>query len=644
MLKFLRKYQLILLAIGGSLLMVVFLLQPVLQNFGPNPGKQKVGEIGPTASKVTQAEVYDAYLELEVLRRFFSEEFVSDLLDLEEGREDEHWMLLKREAEAAGVIGESSEAQIWISEIASGAAQQQLNLMLRQGQIPSEEDQQEIIDRVTEQVTENRNRIMSGMRMQPEQFDAVLTTARGIDRLKSLYGRGPRLSDRVARVRFSDEAAAAVVDFVALTADQVVGEIPEPTEDELAFHVEAFRDVRPGDTEANEYGLGYLLPPRLKLEWLRLDQVAIGNAVKVDPIEVRKQWQRDNPGADRSQFDADRPQIEAVIRNRKAVEIADLADEIIRGELLKWSRGLEKDGVYRVLTDEAASSRPSYEDLAQLVVEQVKERAGVDMPLPIVERRAATWFTGPQLATLDGLGRANFRVGATTIRMTELPDYVRSIGELDTLPAQVGVPLIEPIAQDMLNNRYYVTILDARPESGPDGLDEVREQAVQNFKLVRAYEKLVTDQDLYRDIALADGLEAIGRFLMDPEDPDAVPSPALAVQEAQQIRRGGLFPEAFQDQLVEAALKLDPSAPADSIPEAEAYQAIPVPQARALVICKLRSLRPLTFEQYRGSVGRFVDSEIRQEVIDAVGEDSPFSFDALAARLGYVAVEDANES
>ena len=58
MLQFFRKYNRYILAIGVSLLMVAFLVQPTMQMFGPNPQKRTLGYID--GAKVTALDIQEA--------------------------------------------------------------------------------------------------------------------------------------------------------------------------------------------------------------------------------------------------------------------------------------------------------------------------------------------------------------------------------------------------------------------------------------------------------------------------------------------------------------------------------------------------------------------------------------------------------
>ena len=57
-LKFFRKYNKFILAGGGTLLMIAFLIQPFMNQFGPNPANAAIGFID--GQKITRSDVLAA--------------------------------------------------------------------------------------------------------------------------------------------------------------------------------------------------------------------------------------------------------------------------------------------------------------------------------------------------------------------------------------------------------------------------------------------------------------------------------------------------------------------------------------------------------------------------------------------------------
>ncbi|MBZ0171720.1 MAG: hypothetical protein K8E66_05015, partial [Phycisphaerales bacterium] len=371
MLKFLRKYQLILLAVGGSLLMVVFLLQPVLNRLAPDPAKRTVATIGEDV-KITLGDQVRANIELDMLGRFLPELFT--LLGVEPQSKDKtaHWMLLKHEADRMGVMGVQQDGEDWIPELAYGLVITQVELARRQGQRFTAEEVNEMIEAGTRGLQQRRESMMRGNRgLNEDVFNQIMSKARGVMRLRRLYDSAPRLSERHAVRALQELGLRVLTDQIVLGPELLLDGVAEPGEAELLAHLEQYKNTRAGNTDVetggNEFGFGYLLPARIKLEWLVLDPRRIAEAVSPDPVLVRRRWQERNP--DGGAFDEARAELENEIKDELVAQIANEADELIRGEILAAQRGFEKEGIYRKLPEDWAA--PSYETIAQDIVAAV---------------------------------------------------------------------------------------------------------------------------------------------------------------------------------------------------------------------------------------------------------------------------------
>jgi len=647
MLKFLRKYQLFILAVGGSLLMVVFLLQPILQQLAPNPANSKVAELTADGTTVTRGDRERARFEVQALREFAP--WLIEGMGLDPAHEGDHWLLLTHVADKAGLIGEAGDGANWEQELVTQLTTLAFQAMLQQGRFPTQEEQLALPDQMREQLALRREAVITRFRYPATEFDRLLARARGVFRYRAAYAAAPRFSDRRLIDEAQAEGAAAIADALVLSPSFLNSAIEAPTEQQLLEHLETYGDVQPGDTEANPFGLGYRLPNRIHLEWLRLDPVVFEGVAQVDRVELRKRWQRENPDGSDEDFAAARANLERQIRAEVADEIMAEADQVVRGELLRLMRPLESDGRYLDVPGDWPAAGPDYESIARLVVRQVGERLGITIPLPTVERRTSAWMTGNELADLPGLGEASFRVGAQNIPVPLLPNYVREIDESDTLKVQVGVPILDPFATGADGSRYYITVLAARAESAPDSLDEVRAQVVRNARAVAAYDRLAELGGEARTIAAESGLDAVASFIAAEARVDAATQAPQPVRDLRVERNrvtatlpGDRAPQNLQTTdftapVIEVARGLDPFAPIDTVDPFDSLVVVNLPQQPAVVIAKVRALRPMTAEQYRSqgeSLGaRLLQQTASEFVRDA--ESSPFSLDKLAQRLGY---------
>ncbi len=660
MLKFLRKYNLIILVVGGSLLMVVFLLQPVLTRLQPSPASRKVGTIGPDNKKVTQGDFQQASDDLRVIESIAP--FIPRAgLGLQPNREMAHYYLLLHEAQRAGVVGGVDDGASWIPELATEQARideisqyprQYWNMIASQPFFAQAVAQRAI--QLEPQLMERREQLAGRLGIPVARVDQALANARGIFRLRTSYTSTLRLSApdtlELAHERFD----AALADLLVVPASRFESEIPAPTDAQLAAHFEAYKAEIPG---TGEFGFGYLQPASVKLEWLILDPAAFNAAVDPDPIEVRKRWTQNRATYTRD-FADERARIETELRAQEAERLMVEADGVIRREVLAKTRQLETDDSgHLVVPADWDQRRPRMSDIALRLVADLEASEGVRVPMPRVESREAGWLNAQDLSTIPELGRASFRVGATPIPAPLLPLIVREneTGQRSPLNPQVGVPIVETPATDDTGRRFYVTILAARRESPPDTLDDVRAQLTADLTSKLAYDKLLAEATRYAQLAREEGLPAVAAMLAPSEgaaphtvDTDVLltrlsATPLVAPELSDpRVRQATDFLEAAVDA---AAQRLDPVAPIGASPLDESIVWGAAPLERLVVLARLTAYRPVTIEDFRLRSRALVRAEASQLLAEATEADevNPFSFDALSSRANFIVESDKDD-
>lgn len=643
MLKFLRKYQLILLAVGGSLLMVVFLLEPVLRQLTPDPAKREVAKIG-DGTTLTLGEQTRANVEMDLLERFLPT--FPMLLGIDPEERAAHWMLLKHEAERLGVMGIAQDGADWIPELAFELAQSQVNNLRRQGQAVTQEDADQILENSNIFLNQQQDRLIQVNRLNEQAFYEVLSTARGVMRMRRLYGEAPRLSRQRVMSAFDEMGTGVLIDQVVIGPELLADEVAEPTEAELEAQLERYASVRAGETtdgEGGQFGFGYLLPARVKLEWLQLDPAAIREAVSADPVRVRRRWQE--RGDDSVPFAEARGEIEEEIRGERVQQIMVDADEIVRGEILGATRGLEKQGIYRKLPE--GWTAPDLEKIAGDVVEAIQDRHGVRITRPVVERRTDGWLTPAELNALPGVGRAVYRVGTRQARAAVLPSLVRGIGgsnDSKIIAVQKGLPVVDPVAEDPTSGaKYYITVLDAVDESPPAGVDEIRERLVTDVKARKAYELLTDRLDVYRETATRDGLEALAAMFAGSEggSPVTVRENILVNSERMAPATFRSFPDqradrpVYREAVMAEAEDLSPLAEPDSSPLSQSIVGVGVPSSRVVAFARIRAKVPASAEAFRAQAPMVVMSARANLLGEKQGLSNPLDFGPMAERLGY---------
>ncbi len=646
MLKFLRKYRTLMLGMFIVILMVAFVAPQAIQQLGPNPLKQKAGEIG--GEPITMGDLQRAAAEVQVLDNISPA--VPFLIGLDASRRPEHWMLLKHEAERAGMIGEGEDGADWLPEIAGHMAR--LSISRQYGQYGSQIvgmmlQNPEVQQQIAADAQAMRARVASAAgnsRLSEQDGLRALAAARGIMRLKDAYvfAARPTPAQTVSTARRLGDSAT--IDYLFLRGSLLEGEIEEPTEEQLRAHYEKYADAEPG---TGEFGIGYRRSSRIKVEWLKVDRASIVGVLPVDRVELRKLYES-NRAKYPSDYEVEREIVRADYLEAKANEIVTEIVRIVRAEVLKSTRKLEEDGAYKKLPEGWSAERPALDRIAQTIVDSVKTTRGVTIPLPTVESRDANWMDADALGALPGIGGATVRLGNV---QAPFPQYAMQVRELEGNPSlglQVGLTQIDAPAEDAARNLYFVTVLDARPASAPDSMAEVTTLR-EDWKAIKGYERLVAEQGVYETLARTDSLDAVARLL------DADGTRFLEPLRGVNLTREGaatadpnIDDQAFRDAAMDAAARLDPRLTPEAIAsDPGSVVSAAIPSRLGVAIAKVREIRPMTIEQFRRSAVGIVMQATALEAGDAseaIDARNPFTYEAMVKRLGFVPAREDKKS
>ena len=685
MLKFLRRYQGVLLVTGGSLLMVVFLLGNVINRFGPTPGSQTVATFA-NGDKLTERETYAARYDLDVLRQvapwMFDARYPNAMLalDRDEDQRTTQWLLLVKEARANGLIGEAEDGKTWVPDIArqtalvAAAAQwlqqlgqgannpQPLSFAMGQQQIQSQAAQvapqfETQLQSMVAQLARQR------ANMTEDDVWMVLARARGVSRLLRLYATAPRLSSTGAVAQARAQGDTVIAESLAIPASVIARTLPEATPEQLEAHFERFRADEPGfrqdGTSDNPFGIGYVLGPRLKLSYLALEPDRVLALIDLDRVEVSKRYQQDRTRYT-GEFADEVYRVEADMLGEKTRELMIAADQAVRAAVFVVTEPLEPDGPYKRLPDDWQSIRPTWDAVADKVASTLSRLLGKTVSAADVTRVETIddrWLTGTDLQGIDGLGQAAFQgSGGVQIPVAYLPEFVPELqadkptNERRTdILVQVGLPMADQAATDTEDNRYYVTVLDAKAKSPADDISEIdHDLLVTNERLLRGYDALLAQRDELLARAKDEGMASLAADLT-PDDQDlSAPEyteQAMFTRDRAQAGRSPAYTDAaVRNAVIDAADALPEIVTEDDLPEAGVYVTEASPKAKALVIARITGKLPMTLERFRGyavgnaaadQVGRSTASQAFQAARAEVGGDSPFSLDALKARWGY---------
>ncbi len=664
MLKFIRKYQLIILVVGGSLLMVVFLLQPILTRLSPSPLNAKVATLN-DGTTFTRADIQRANAAITLLGRSNPRALQPRSMGgLGINSKSEtiaalHWLLLADHARKYGLVGEAGDGASWINEIAEIEAIIQVRTEVQQGLYPTAVEQEQRLGDLKAQIVNiinrNANAAAGSMRGTMEDVYRTLAEARGMYRLMSGLDTLPAYSD-VSAVAASERLFDAVaVNAVLIDSATITATIEDPSEEELSAFFDTYKGL---EAQENEYGIGYVQPTRIQLGWLTIDKNAFMNAVAVDRVELNKIWRNDRatyPG----DFAAERINLERRFREDKALDMMVEADRIIRAQVLSKTNALTKrEGVIQ-LPEDWEDNYPRLEDIAQTVAERINEQFSVSMPTPEVNLVGDRWLNQNDISQLPGIGFAVYRVGSRQIPVYSLPQFFETEDSVKFgLDVQPLLPIVDHAAEDQLGNRHYAMVLGVR-EAGPsESIDDAgRERVLGDYKSLKAFELLQARAEGLEELArssddLAPAVDEIMAMTGNAEDTvrPGVLRQLLVRNDA--IDRGRiasfvdprLNTEGFRDAVLGAADGLDPLVDPEVLKQSPIVVSVALPKSRSLALALVIAPRPLTAEEYMLRANQAIQQSAGQELREAgYFENNPFSYEALSERYGLEVLKDDDE-
>ena len=251
---FFRKYNKLILAVGGSILMVLFLLPQAPGMFGGGGGRNS--EIGTLADKaLTQQDLSRANSEMRMLVRLnpaiAPNPYMPFAIPGGQNAPTE-WLLMLEEADRMGIYASAQESADFLAGW--------------------QVDPQTLAD----------------VRLEFGASEAaVLSVVRNylkITQLKRLAFASPMLSEPELRRLSRDILTQLDITIVPIRAEWYVDEVGEPADADIEARYTENRTDVPGTTEP--YGFGYMLPPRVKIEVLSIPLDRAKDAVTIEETEL----------------------------------------------------------------------------------------------------------------------------------------------------------------------------------------------------------------------------------------------------------------------------------------------------------------------------------------------------------------------
>lgn len=642
---FFRKYNKLILAVGGSLLMVVFLIPQAGSWLGGSPTGQGIGRIG--SKTLTVGDRRRANAEMRLVQILFS---------------DARWM------RTTLPLGEDSELR-WLLGIEEA---RQMGLWVSGGEVDQLFAQEQVTsDRVAQVKTE--------MNVSDAFVEQAVRHAMLWRRLRRLVEQPARVSEPRLRHFHQQLGSTAAVDTVKIPSDHLVDSVEAPTEQELRDRFRINRDDAPG---RGPYGLGYRLPPRVKLEYIAVPLAPIREEVTVDEVEARvyykdnrerfiaepeEQEQPEGDGAAADEggeaggpaepqpYEAVRERIVETLKDQKARRQQQRAVNLIVAELSEAMRGIQREpttGYYEL--------PPNWQppDLEKVAV-RVQEAEGIDV-LPRVRRIEDRWLTMEDIGVLPGLGQATVEMsGARGQREVPVTMYIAATRELGLTQVQQQLRQLaiqEDVASRPVSGpegtKYVFRVSEAQPSQPPASLDLVRERVVEDVKRLKAYRMLKERAESYVARAAEEGLAELAERLGEDfavESMGPFPQREIDQQQLQFFGRLSVRPPRlpgigqsarFVDQVFEMVRPLGVVGNLAAVPASQRTGSIALDDQLALYIVAVTEFTPAYAEDYKDRRGQlaFILRSMDVDQVNAVTAN-PFSLEALAARVGFVREE-----
>ena len=584
MFKFLRKYNKYILAVGGTLLLITFLIPFAFEQLLPAATSKRTtwARIGEDQAKVTSRQLAEVQRELQLVQQLGPISSVLGTIDT-----PEYWFLLVREAELSGLVGPPA--------LVGGDQAEQTIAFLA--------------------ATTGEN---------PQFIRETLAKVQGVSALIVLYLGSGKYSDRRLKHRARRMFHNATVQAVIIEASRPPDLAPF-TDAELQEQLETYADVVPGE---GDRGFGYRLPDRAKLEWLVAPVGSVRAMIEagdqLNPVALRKHWRRNED------------------RFSEADAGAGVPDEV-REDLLNTLTQQTLETIAKSANDQlrierrSLDQRAGYLDLPQgwrgldfrALAESLQSEFGI--ALPEYHGRGDAWLTADQLGDLPGVGTATTdKFGESLVALPELVMAARELSGSSTISIQQGVA--GPPLQGTDGSVFLFRVIDTDANRPPNSIDEVRDALVADLNRLRHYEQIIEASGEIGDVAINDGLLAVALLY----DSTVEPSSSVSLGLTATLPKIGEDREAV-GLIIDRAMELPRDVAVRSLPEADRILVIPVEDRLSLLVAKLIAQSPLTDETYAlyMQTGIILSRLLREELDESEPLEKTFSYEALAARHGF---------
>lgn len=340
----------------------------------------------------------------------------------------------------------------------------------------------------------------------------------------------------VAEVRSIARDALETIDVkaVRLAASMFVDEEAEFSSEEIQAHFEEYRGTEAG----GGVEFGYVVPPQVKVQYLKIDVDAIAGNLRVPDSTLVKDArayydanrERD-PGLRRVDDPADESDAEEesdeektpylsweeardyaleAARVQRAEDAAQrMADWIVQQDASEWYAMEAGDSGYKAAPERVAKSS-YYQDIVELMPRSIAYPDATAV-------ETTDFFSSQDAQTVEGIGSARATAGGrvqtlsttaflveglTPIRADD-PNRANYLSLNQTYPAAL---------RDFDGNLYVFRVVETDPQHAARSLDEVRDRVIEDLRLKAGYDRaLALAQELHDEAtstSLAEAFES----------------------------------------------------------------------------------------------------------------------------------------
>lgn len=620
MLKFLRQYNQWILVVGGTLLLITFLMPTAIQGLAQRSAVSGVTWATYSGGAVTGADLEQAQQELRVVEAMGN----TVVNGLGAAKEPAHWWLLVHEANEAGLVGGIGEGEAALAQMATSM----------------KVSPEQALYNISRMTGTNRDIVLE-----------TLAKLQGVNRLVSLSLDIDRVSDErlkraIARVGLAVSGDIAIIDARKNTSIEAAA----PTEEKLAEQLKKYAETdRPADAAIGKESFGYRLPDRFKLEWLTISKAAVAATVENSPelatLALKKRFAQDPKkygGVDASGFAALETSVRRIVTEElvkaRMNEIAKFAGD----QLSLAQRTLKRDGAHFALPADWGAQMPSLQSLAQAVATEYGIAA------PTYQSSGTEWMSVAKLREQPGIGTARTSKFGTPMAA---PDVIAGAKEFakPNLAAPTQMNIASPAMTADSGDVCFFRIIEVDPAKAASDLATVRAEVEKDILAVERFDWLDANKDAIAAAAAKDGIRSVAdKYGTTVEFAKDVAEANLDFLRFG-YRMGSGLPSLNNDaKIIEAiiakAAKIPFATDMNSVPAEQRTVAVAIPERLSLVVLQVSAMRPVTEERYSELAGGIMSSNgsgIARATRDtklAIDPQELFGFDALSKRYGFKTV------